>query len=160
LSGTLEIRAARPEDVPLVLSLIAELADYERAPELAAGTEELLSRALFGMPPHAEAVIAWADREPVGFALFFGTFSTWLCLPGIWLEDLYVRPAHRGAGVGRALLGHVASVAVARGCGRLEWTVLEWNAPAVSFYERLGATKMHEWETMRLSGDALASVAR
>jgi GNAT superfamily N-acetyltransferase len=159
LSDAVEIRAARPEDVPLILSLIAELADYERAPERAVGTEELLFRALFGTPPHAETVIAWSEREPVGFALFFATFSTWLCLPGIWLEDLYVRPAHRGAGVGRALLRHVASVAVARGCGRLEWTVLDWNAPAISFYEGLGATKMHEWETMRLSEDALIRVA-
>jgi GNAT superfamily N-acetyltransferase len=159
LTGPVEIRPARPEDVPLIFSLISQLAEYERAPEKVTGTEELLWRALFGATPHAEAVIAAIDGEQVGFALFFGTFSTWLCLPGIWLEDLYVMPDFRGHGVGRALLAHVAAVAVARGCGRLEWTVLDWNAPAISFYAALGAETMHEWETMRLSGDALAAVA-
>jgi GNAT superfamily N-acetyltransferase len=159
LSDATEIRAARPDDVPLIFSLISELAEYERAPEKVVGSEELLARALFGTPTHAEAVIASVADEPAGFALFFGTFSTWLCLPGLWLEDLYVRPAKRGAGVGRALLAHVASVAVARGCGRLEWVVLDWNAPAIGFYRGLGAEMMDEWETMRLSGDALAAVA-
>jgi GNAT superfamily N-acetyltransferase len=159
VSGAVEIRPAQPDDVPLILSLIAGLADYERAPASAVGTEALLSRALFGSPPFAEAVVALLDREPAGFALFFSTFSTWLCLPGIWLEDLFVRPSFRGAGIGRALLAHVASVAVARGCGRLEWTVLEWNTPAISFYNGLGAEMMEEWETMRLSGEALTRVA-
>ncbi|HWE33465.1 MAG TPA: GNAT family N-acetyltransferase [Solirubrobacteraceae bacterium] len=154
------IRAATPDDVPLILSLIAELAEYERAPESAVGTEELLATALFGTPPHAEAVIASVDGEPAGFALFFGTFSTWLSRPGIWLEDLFVRPPLRGSGVGRALLEYVASVAVERGCPRLEWTVLKWNTPAIGFYERLGAEAMDEWQTMRLSGAALGTVAR
>ena len=159
MSAAIEIRAAQPEDVPLIFSLISELADYERAPEKVVGSEELLERALFGTPPHAEAVIASVDGEPVGFALFFGTFSTWLCRPGLWLEDLYVRPSRRGAGVGRAMLAHVASIAVARGCGRLEWVVLHWNEPAIAFYRGLGAERMEEWETMRLTGDALAAVA-
>jgi GNAT superfamily N-acetyltransferase len=159
VSADIVIRAAAPDDVPLILSLIAELADYERAPESAVGSEELLARALFGTPPHAEAVIASIDSSIAGFALFFGTFSTWLCLPGIWLEDLFVRPEYRGAGVGRALLEHVAAIAVARGCQRLEWTVLKWNSPAIAFYRRLGAVAMDEWETMRLSGEALARVA-
>jgi GNAT superfamily N-acetyltransferase len=160
LSAGVTIRAATPDDVPLILSLIAELAEYERAPESAVGTEELLATALFGTPPHAEAVIASVDGEPAGFALFFGTFSTWLSRPGIWLEDLFVRPPLRGSGVGRALLEYVASVAVERGCPRLEWTVLKWNTPAIGFYERLGAEAMDEWQTMRLSGAALGTVAR
>jgi GNAT superfamily N-acetyltransferase len=160
LTAAVSIRAAAPDDVPLIRSLIAELAEYERAPEAAVGTDELIARALFGTPPHAEAVIASLDGEAAGFALFFGTFSTWLSRPGIWLEDLFVRPAYRGAGVGRALLAHVASIAVARDCPRLEWTVLKWNTPAIGFYERLGAVGMDEWQTMRLTGEALGTVAR
>jgi GNAT superfamily N-acetyltransferase len=159
LSGAVAIRAATPADVPLLHSLIVELAQYERAPEPVTGTEELLHRALFGSPPHAEAVVAELGGEPVGFALYFGTFSTWLCLPGLWLEDLYVRSEHRRAGVGRALLAHVARLAVERGCGRLEWTVLDWNSPAIAFYASLGAETMREWDTLRLSGDALWRVA-
>jgi GNAT superfamily N-acetyltransferase len=159
LSSAVGIRDARPDDVPLLFSLIVELADYERAADRVAGSEALLHEALFGPRPHAEAVIASIAEEPAGFALFFGTFSTWLCRPGLWLEDLYVRPAHRRAGVGLALLRHVAGVARARGCSRVEWAVLEWNSPAISFYESLGAETMHEWETMRLSGDALTAVA-
>jgi GNAT superfamily N-acetyltransferase len=154
-----EIRDARPDDVPLLFSLIVELATYERAADRVVGSEELLHAALFGDRPDAEAVIASLDGEPAGFALFFGTFSTWLCRPGLWLEDLYVSPSRRRGGVGRALLSHVASRAVQRGCGRLEWAVLDWNAPALSFYEALGAEAMREWETLRLSGAALARLA-
>jgi GNAT superfamily N-acetyltransferase len=153
------IRPAEPADVPLVLALIAELADYERAPAAAVGTEELLRAALFGPKPVVEAVIAELDGTPVGFALFFTTFSTWLCLPGIWLEDLYVRPEHRRAGVGRALFTHVAEIAVARGCGRMEWTALDWNAPALSFYEGIGASVVDGWRTHRLEGTALKRAA-
>jgi GNAT superfamily N-acetyltransferase len=159
LSGTVRIRAATRVDVPLVYSMIVELAEYERAPEQVTGTEELLARALFGTPPHAEAVVAELDGEAVGFALYSGTFSSWLCLPGLWLEDLYVRPEHRRAGVGRALLAHVATIAEQRGCGRLEWTVLKWNSPAIAFYESLGADTMSEWDMLRLSGDGLVRVA-
>lgn len=159
MTAGLSIRAATPDDVPLIRALIAELAEYERAPEAAVGTDELIARALFGTPPHAEAVIASLDGTAAGFALFFGTFSTWLSRPGIWLEDLFVRPQFRGSGIGRALLAHVASIAVARECPRLEWTVLKWNAPAIGFYERLGAVAMDEWQTMRLSGEALGDIA-
>jgi GNAT superfamily N-acetyltransferase len=155
----MSIRAATPEDVPVIRALIAELAEYERAPQEAVGTDELIARALFGTPPHAEAVIASLDGATAGFALFFGTFSTWLSRPGIWLEDLFVRPQFRGSGVGRALLAHVAAIAVERECPRLEWTVLKWNTPAIGFYERLGAVPMDEWQTMRLSGQALGAVA-
>jgi GNAT superfamily N-acetyltransferase len=158
LSDAVQIRAAEPEDVPLLHSLIVGLAEYERAAERVTGTQEMLADALFGRRPHAEAVLAIVDGEAAGFALFFGTFSTWLCLPGLSLEDLYVRPEHRRGGIGRALLTHVAAVAVARGCGRVEWSVLNWNAPAIAFYESLGAETMHEWDTLRLSGDALARV--
>lgn len=140
--------------------MIVELAEYERAREKVAGTPELLARALFGPDQVAEAVIAEVSEEPAGFALFYTTFSTWQCLPGVWLEDLFVRPAHRRGGVGRALLSHVASVAVERGCGRLEWAALDWNAPALEFYEGLGALTLGEWRLHRLDGAALERMAR
>lgn len=157
---TLSIRPAGPADVPLLLALIAELADYERAADSAVGSEELLETALFGRRPVAEAVIAELDSDPVGFALFYMTFSTWLCLPGIWLEDLYVRPEHRRAGVGRALFAHVAEIAVKRGSGRMEWSALDWNTPALSFYQGLGASIVDGWHTHRLQGTALERAAR
>ncbi len=157
---TLDIRPAGPADVPLLLALIAELADYERAADAAVGSEELLETALFGADPVAEAVIAELGGNPVGFALFYTTFSTWLCLPGIWLEDLYVRPEHRRGGVGRALFAHVAEIAVQRGGGRMEWSALDWNTPALSFYQGLGATIVDGWHTHRLQGGALEQVAR
>jgi GNAT superfamily N-acetyltransferase len=160
LSSPVTIREAEPGDVELIFSLIAQLAEYERAPEKVTGTVELLSRALFGPHPSAEALIAEIDGAPAGFALFHGTFSTWECRPGIWLEDLYVPEAHRRAGVGGALLARVAATAIERGCARLEWTVLTWNAPALDFYAKLGAERMHEWQTHRLDGEALARVAR
>ena len=139
--------------------MIGELAAYERARERAVGTEELLSEALFGADPSAEAVIAELDEEPVGFALFFRTFSTWLCRPGLYLEDLFVRPAHRRGGIGRALLTHVARIAVERGYGRLDWSALTWNTPALDFYAALGAERMDEWAGLRLEGESLARVA-
>ena len=145
------IRPAEPADISLILALIVELAEYERAVGDAVGTEEQLAAALFGSEPLAEAVIAELDEIPVGFALFFTTFSTWLCLPGIWLEDLYVRPQHRRAGIGRALFAHVAGIAVQRGCGRMEWSALDWNTPALSFYD--GTRREHR------RGLAHASVA-
>jgi GNAT superfamily N-acetyltransferase len=140
--------------------MIVALAEYERAPEKVTGTEQMLGRALFGARPSAEAVIAEIDGHPVGFALFYSTFSTWECLPGIWLEDLFVPPEHRRAGVGLALLQHLARVAVDRGCARLEWTALDWNTPALNFYGKLGAEVLAEWTTHRLDGAALAGVAR
>lgn len=161
MSATVEarIRPATPDDVDLVHELIVELAVYERAPEKVTGTREMLAQALFGPSPSAEAVIAELGGEPVGFALFYSTFSTWECRRGIWLEDLYVSPEHRRSGVGGVLLSHVARLAVDRGCGRLEWTALDWNEPALSFYERLGAQQMTEWDLHRLDGDSLARVA-
>jgi GNAT superfamily N-acetyltransferase len=160
LNAPVRIREAEPGDVELIFSLITELAEYERAPEKVTGTVTLLSRALFGPHPSAEALIAEVDGEPVGFALYHGTFSTWECQPGIWLEDLYVPEAHRRSGVGGALLARVAATAIERGCARLEWTVLSWNDPALDFYAKLGAERMHEWQTHRLDGETLARVAR
>jgi GNAT superfamily N-acetyltransferase len=160
LSSPVRIRDAEPEDVELIFSLIAQLAEYERAPEKVTGTVELLWRALFGPHPSAEALIAEVDGAPAGFALFHGTFSTWECRPGIWLEDLYVGESHRRSGVGKALLAHLAALTLERECARLEWTVLTWNASALDFYEQLGAEAMHEWRTHRLDGEALTRVAR
>jgi GNAT superfamily N-acetyltransferase len=160
LSDTLVIRPAERSDVGLVLSMITELADYERAAEQVTGTTDLLEAALFGSSPAAEAVIAELDGAPAGFALVYPTFSTWLCASGLYLEDLYVRPAYRGGGVGRALLGHLAELAVERGHARLEWSVLDWNAPAIEFYERLGATHLDDWKLFRLAGLDLVRVAR
>ena len=145
--------------MPLVLAFIRELAEYERMAEEVVATEELLGAALFGERPVAEAAIAELDGGPVGFALFFHNFSTFLARPGIYLEDLYVRPAARGRGVGRALLAHLARLALERGCGRLEWAVLDWNEPAIRFYEGIGARQMTEWQIFRLSGEALARLA-
>jgi GNAT superfamily N-acetyltransferase len=160
LTESVRIRAAERADVPLVFALIVELASYERAAADVVGSEQLLGQALFGDDPVAEVVIAEVGGGAAGFALFFRTFSTWLCLPGLWLEDLYVSPSHRRAGVGRALLGHVASVALERGCGRLEWSVLSWNEPALRFYDSLGAQRLDEWQTLRLDGAALSEIAR
>ena len=170
MTERVRIRSAEPDDVPLILSLIRELAEYERAATRATGTEELLFEALFGARPVAEAVVAElreehanpesaANFEAVGFALFFSTFSTWLCRPGLYLEDLYVRPAHRRSGIGRLLLTHVARVAVERGCGRLDWSALTWNTPALEFYRALGAEQMDEWSGLRLEGESLERVA-
>lgn len=139
--------------------MVVELAEYERARDHVVGTAEMLATALFGPDPMAEAVIAEVSGERVGFALFYTTFSTWQCLPGLWLEDLYVSPAHRRGGVGQALLSHVATVAVQRGCGRLEWSALDWNAPALAFYKGLGAEALDEWKVHRLEGSALERVA-
>jgi GNAT superfamily N-acetyltransferase len=153
------IRPARPDDVELIHSLIVELATYERAPEQVTGTPEMLAESLFADHPAAEALIAERDGVPVGFALFHGTFSTWECRPGIWLEDLYVSPQHRRGGVGAVLLGHLARLAVERGCARLEWNALDWNEPALDFYRRMGATRLSDWQLHRLDGDALRRVA-
>jgi GNAT superfamily N-acetyltransferase len=160
LSDSLAIREASRDDTALLLAMIRELADYERAAAQVTGTEQQLDAALFGARPAAEAVIASSRQEPLGFALFYPTFSTWQCLRGLWLEDLYVRPQGRGLGVGRALLGHLASLAVRRGYGRVEWSALHWNAPAIGFYERLGAERLNEWKVFRLSGPELARLAR
>ncbi len=143
----------------MIFSLIVELADYEHAADQVVGSEELLERALFGPHPVAEALIAEVGSEAAGFALFYTTFSTWLCIPGIWLEDLCVSERHRRAGVGAALMSHLAALALERGCGRLEWAVLSWNEPAIEFYERLGARAVDEWRLRRLDGAALERAA-
>ena len=153
------VRPAERDDVELIYSLIVELATYERAPEQVVGTPEMLHRELFGEHPSCEALIAELDCEPVGFALFHSTFSTWECRPGIWLEDLYVPPEHRRHGVGQALLSELARITVERGCARLEWTALDWNTPALDFYAKLGAHRMSDWVQHRLSGDALRRLA-
>ena len=156
---TIRIRDAEPGDVQLIFSMILELATYERSSDQVVGNPTLLGEALFGPRPYAEAVIAEQDGDPVGYALFFHTFSTWECRPGIWLEDLYVPPRHRRSGIGKALLNHVARVAVERGCARLEWTALDWNTPALDFYARLDARQMSAWLLHRLDGEALERAA-
>jgi GNAT superfamily N-acetyltransferase len=143
-----------------MFSLIMELAEYEHAADQVVGTEEMLEAALFGPEPVAEALIAEVGDEPAGFALFYTSFSTWHCAPGIWLEDLVVRERFRGAGAGAALMRELAALAVQRGCGRLEWAVLDWNAPAIGFYDRLGASAVDDWRLRRLDGDALQRAAR
>jgi len=160
LSDSVRIRPAERSDVALLLRLITALADYERAADQVTGSAELLEAALFDGRSTAEALIAERERTPVGFALFYPTFSTWLCQPGLYLEDLYVEPEHRGSGVGRSLLLHVAALAVERGCARLDWSALDWNAPAIRFYEALGATRLTDWEGFRLAGLDLIRVAR
>lgn len=159
MAPALDIRPAVRDDVALLLELIGELADYERLRDEVVADAALLERHLFGERPVAEAAVAELDGEAVGYALFFPTFSTFLGRPGMWLEDLFVRPARRGAGVGRALLVHVAQLAVARGCGRLEWSALDWNEPALAFYRGLGARRASEWQLHRLDGTALSAVA-
>ena len=154
-----EIRAATEEDVPLLLSLIRELAEYERLSHEVVATEETLRDALLGGRQVAETLLAYLGAEPVGFALFFHNFSTFLGRPGIYLEDLYVRPACRGAGVGRALLVHIAGLARDRNCGRLEWSVLDWNEPAIGFYESIGASPVSGWTVYRVTGEALEDLA-
>jgi GNAT superfamily N-acetyltransferase len=141
------------------MGLIRGLAEYERLADQVTGDAALLRQHLFGAGPVAEAAIAEVDATPVGFALWYTTFSTFLCRPGLWLEDLFVRPEHRRGGVGRNLLAHVASVAVARGYGRLEWTVLDWNQPALDFYRSLGARPLDDWITHRVDGESLAQLA-
>jgi GNAT superfamily N-acetyltransferase len=142
-----------------MFGMIVALAEYERAGDRVLGSEQLLTEALFGSDPAAEAVIAELDGDPAGFAVFFRTFSTWLCQPGMWLEDLYVSPQHRRSGVGRLLLEHLAQISVERGYGRLEWSALDWNTPALSFYESLGAARLQEWEGFRVEGQALRQLA-
>lgn len=158
-TAPIRLEAARPKDVPTILSLIRELAEYERMLDEVETTEERLHRSLFGERPHAEAVLAWEGEEPVGFALFFHNYSTFLGLPGIYLEDLFVRPHARRKGIGKLLLTHLARLAEDRGCGRLEWSVLDWNEPAINFYKSIGARPMDEWTVFRVTGEALTRLA-
>ena len=156
---TLSIRPATAADLPLIAALIRELAEYEHLAHELRFDEPALGEHLFGARPAAEALIGMIDGEPQGFALFFPTFSTFEGKPGIWLEDLFVRPAARGKGLGKALLLSVAKLAVERGCARYEWSVLDWNEPSIRFYKALGARQMAEWQIMRVHGDALATMA-
>ena len=153
------IRPARPADAATILRFIRDLAAFEREPDAVEATEEMLSEALFGAHPAAEAVIAEQDGQPLGFALFFHNFSTWTGWRGLYLEDLYVTPEARGSGVGKALLQHLAALAVERGCTRFEWSVLDWNEKAIAFYRSVGALPMEEWTVYRVTGDALAKLA-
>jgi GNAT superfamily N-acetyltransferase len=146
-------------DVPIILDLIKALGDYERMSDEVIATEDGLRAWLFGERPAAEVVLAKVDQTVVGFALFFHNFSTFLGRPGLYLEDLFVRPEWRGRGIGRQLLIHLAEITVSRGCGRMEWAVLDWNESAIGFYERMGARVMKEWQLCRLTGDSLAHVA-
>ena len=158
--GEVRVRAASEADVPLILSFIRELAEYERLSHEVVATEEALQKWLFGERPVAEVAIGDDEDEPAGFALFFHSFSTFLGRPGIYLEDLYVRPEFRGRGVGRVLLTHLAKLAKERGCGRLEWSVLDWNRPAIGFYESLGASPVDRWTVYRVSGEELEELTR
>jgi GNAT superfamily N-acetyltransferase len=153
------IRPARVEDVSIILELIRDLATYERAPDEVSATKEQLTDVLFGERPAAEVILAFEGQSPVGFAVFFYNFSTWLGRPGLYLEDLFVKPDKRGKGYGRALLVELAKIARDRECGRLEWAVLDWNEPAIKFYRALGAKPMHEWTVFRLTRDGIAGLA-
>ena len=154
-----QIRSAQVEDVPIILQLIRDLATYERAPDEVTATEEQLVDVLFGERPAAEVLLAFEGQSPVGFAVFFYNFSTWLGRPGLYLEDLFVKPQKRGKGYGRALLIELAKIARERDCGRMEWAVLNWNEPAIEFYRALGAKPMHEWTVFRLTRDGIGGLA-
>jgi GNAT superfamily N-acetyltransferase len=154
-----QIRPACVEDVPIILKLIRDLATYERAPDEVTATEEQLVDVLFGERAAAEVLLAFEGKSPVGFAVYFYNFSTWLGRPGLYLEDLFVKPEKRGKGYGRALLIALAKIARDRGCGRMEWAVLNWNEPAMKFYRALGAKPMNEWTVFRLTSEEIASLA-
>lgn len=157
---TFNIRPAKPADIPVVFDLIKQLAEYEKLSHMVSGNEAMLREALFGAKPVCEAVVAFEGELPVGFALYFSTFSTFLCKPGLYLEDLFVLPEKRGCGYGKALLSHLAALCLERGCGRFEWRVLDWNEPSIKFYESIGGEMMKEWWLVRMTGDSIASLAR
>jgi len=157
---TFAIRPARREDVGAIHAMIGALAEYEQLTHLFVAKESDIDAALFGSDPGAEVLLAWQDGEAVAFALFFHNFSTFLGRKGLYLEDLFVRPAYRGRGYGQALLVHLARLAVARGCGRFEWAVLDWNATAIGFYQSLGATLLPDWRITRVTGSALTRLAQ
>ena len=156
----INVRAATSDDIQTILRFVKDLARYEKAEHEVIATEELLARTLFGEPRYAEALIAEYRSEPVGFAVYFYSYSTWLSQPGLYLEDLYVMPEYRSYGAGKALLNTLAQIALDRGCGRFEWSVLDWNEPAINFYERLGAEAQSEWIKYRLSGKPLTDLAQ
>src|ERR1043166_3067064 len=154
-----QIRPGHVEDIPIILELIRDLAIYERAPDEVTATEEQLIEVLFGEKPAAEVLLAFERESPVGFAVYFYNFSTWLGRRGLYLEDLFVKPEKRGKGYGRALLVELAKIARDRGCGRMEWAVLDWNEPAIKFYRALGAKPMDEWTVFRLTRDGIEKLA-
>jgi GNAT superfamily N-acetyltransferase len=160
MTGRIGIRPATAGDVPLIFQLIRELAEYEKLLHEMTATEEQLASTLFGTRPAAEVVIATADDVPVGFAVFFANYSTFLGRPGLYLEDLFVRPQARGLGIGRALLEYLARLAVDRGWGRLEWRVLDWNEPSIAFYKRLGAEPLSDWTVFRVTGAPLVELGQ
>ncbi len=155
----LRLRPAEAADVPVLLGFIRKLAEYERLSHECVATEAALTATMFGPRPWAEAVLAEWAGVPAGFALFFHNYSTFLARPGLYLEDLFVLPEHRGRGIGKALLRHLAKLAVERGCGRFEWSVLDWNEPSIAFYRSLGAVPMSDWTVMRVTGKALERLA-
>ncbi len=155
----ISIRPANADDATLLLTFVRELAAYEKLSDDVVATEDRIRETLFGAGPAALALLAEVDGAPAGFAIYFHTYSTFLARPGLYLEDLFVRPAFRRGGVGRALLAHLARVAVESGCGRFEWAVLDWNQPAIDFYQSLGARPMNEWTVFRLTGAALHNLA-
>ena len=159
MANAFTIRPATPGDIREILRLIRALADYEKLSEMAVGTEAMLHEALFGAHPSCEALVADADGRTVAFALFFTTFSTFLCKPGIYLEDVFVEPENRGKGIGKALLRRLAALVMERGGGRFEWRVLDWNEPSIRFYESLGAKLMPEWELVRMTAEDFARLA-
>jgi ribosomal protein S18 acetylase RimI-like enzyme len=154
------IAPVRPEDLATIITLVRELAEFERLLHEVRITAEDLHEHLFGARPYAEAAVAWAGQEPAGFALWYHNYSTFIGRPGLYLEDLYVRPVYRGQGYGEALLQHLAALAVERGCARLEWSVLDWNQRAIGFYKKLGAVPMDEWTVYRVTGEALLALSR
>jgi GNAT superfamily N-acetyltransferase len=158
-NGDLKIRAATEADVPVILSFIRQLAEYERLSHEAVMTEEILRESLFGPRPFAEVLLGYAGDQPVTFAVFFHNFSTFLARPGLYLEDLFVIPEMRGRGYGRAMLVELARIARERKCGRFEWSVLDWNEPAIGFYKKLGAVPMDEWTVFRMTGKSLKDLA-
>jgi GNAT superfamily N-acetyltransferase len=159
MTRNFRIRDATAADIPIILELIRDLATYERAPNDVVATESGLHEVLFGTEPAAKVVIAFEDSEPVGFAVYFFNFSTWLGRPGLYLEDLFVKPEMRGRGYGRALLVYLAKIARDHNCGRMEWAVLTWNEPAIQFYNKLGAGSLDDWRVFRLTSDGIATLA-
>lgn len=156
---SIQIRAAQPTDTPTLFGLVKALAEYENLIDAVEGTAESLHSHLFGAHPHAEAIVAEVDGDVVGFALFFTNYSTFLTQPGLYLEDLFVLPTHRRLGLGRRLLTHLSQLAVDRNYGRFEWSVLDWNQPAIDFYEKMGATVLPDWRICRVTGQALTQLA-
>lgn len=159
MSSNLIVRSATPADVPTLFQLIKALAEYEKLSHAVTGSTASLESHLFGEKTYAEAILAELTGKAIGFALFFPNYSTFLTQPGIYLEDLFVLPEYRGQGVGKALLTHIAHLAVSRGCGRLEWSVLDWNSPAIAFYERMGASVLPDWRICRVTGEKLTHLA-